>query len=151
MLQLQFDDSLSFQVIHNWNGLQIFRLNTDSPEIFINEFKNFIKEVPQYVDEKGQLKIIYVIEKMPPLSAILKLAESPMEDDVVWAPSVIIKPADTEIFNKFIPVVLWGINLTIDKKNYSINIFDNSYKDNLDEVVKWLDSQIALNPHTVKG
>jgi len=151
MQQLQFDDSKPLEIVRNWNGLQVLRLNTTDAEPFVREGTKFIADMPDYVDSEGQVKILYVFDMLPPLSAILKLAEFKPEKSVTWSPSAIIKPENTEIFDKIIPLVLWGINLTAYKNNYSLNIFGHECKDNLDPVMKWFDEEISKNPHTERS
>lgn len=147
MQQLQFDESKPCEILRNWNGLQVLRLNTSDAEIFVKEGTQFIADMPKYVDSEGQVKILYVFDVLPPLSAILRLAEFKPEKAVTWSPSAVIKPEDTTVFDKIIPVVLWGVNLTAYKNNYSLQIFDHKCKFNLEPVIKWFDEQIENNPH----
>lgn len=147
--ELKFDYSKPVNMIFDHKGTQVLHVNTENPEVFLEEALKFDVEVQSHLDKRKRCKIMYVIDKVPPLSAILKFVENPFEG-VEWGAYAVILPEDLSILNKFIPVVTFGLNITHLKNKHIMKVFDHTYRENLQEVFNWLDENVEKKPDESK-
>ena len=79
MIKLEFDESKEMEFFINFHGAHILRINTTDSDIFLKEAKIFDSEVIKNLDSENRCKIIYIVDKLPPLSAVLTFVQSPSQ------------------------------------------------------------------------
>lgn len=137
---LQFDENAEIETFYDFHGANILRVNTTNTDLFLKEGKVFDAEVMKRLDSKGRCKIIYLVDKVPPLSVILKFMENP-DFEASWGVYAVINPADDTLINKFMYIVTMSLNMTGSLRNkYEVKFFNHKYKKNLKEVIDWMDS-----------
>ncbi len=138
--KLQFHDDVTIETFYDFHGAQIIKVNTTNTNEFLAKGKVFDREVMKRLDNKGRCKIIYVVDKVPPLSVILKFIENP-EFEADWGIYAVVNPKDDSLINKFMYIVTMSLNMTGSLRNkYALKFFDNKHRDNLKEVIDWMDS-----------
>lgn len=140
---LKYNDAKETEIFYDIDGVHIFRVNTSNSKIFLEEGEKFDKGVLERVAKtEGICKVIYVVDKLPPLSAVLSFVERPFPNINIGI-YAIVAPAETSILSKFIPIVSYGLNITGHKDKHIVKIFNHRYRDNLVEVFEWIDKTLA--------
>jgi len=139
ILKPEYNESLPMEIVHDFHGCQILRVNTIDVNIFLESGKKFDMGLPSRTDSDGSIKCIYVIDKVPPLSSVLNFVQTPFAQGVNWGAYAVILPQDTSLISKFIPIVTYGMMFTPLKDKYALKTFNSKYRDDLTEVIKWLD------------
>ncbi len=138
MIKLDFDNSKEMEIIYDFKGAHILRINTTDTKLFLEKGKEFDEGVLKRLDKDRNCRIIYVVDKTPPLTAILNFVQFPF--DVNWGAYAVVMPEDLSIVSKFIPIVTYGLGITDLRHKYDLKVFDNTHRDNLTEVFEWLNS-----------
>jgi hypothetical protein len=138
--KLQFDENAEIETFYDFHGVNIIRINTTNTDLFLKEGKIFDSEVMKRLDPKGRSMIIYLVDKVPPLSVILKFIENP-DFEAKWGVYAVINPADDTLINKFMYVVTMSLNMTGSLRNkYVVKFFNHKYKGDLKDVIDWMNS-----------
>lgn len=140
-----YNDKNPMEIFYDFNGAHILRVNTTDSAVFLKSGQEFDSELSNRLDVAGRCKVIYIADKIPPLTSLLSFIESPFSQDIEWAAYAVIMPSDTTLISKFMPVLTYGINLTSLKGRYSIKIFEHKFKYNLSSIIKWLEAEIENN------
>ena len=148
--KINYDMSKPIETIFDFHNAQIIRVNTENSTLFLAEGKIFDEEVLKRVDNKGRCRIIYIVDKMPPLSAVLSFISRPFPT-VDWGIYAVIAPNDENIIKKFAPIISYGLNLTFLKGKFTLRIFENHHRNDLTEVIKWMDSNMNKETSGVSG
>ncbi len=148
--KIDYDMTKPVETIYDFHNAQIIRTNTENSNLFLAEGKKFDQEVLKRVDDKGRCRIIYIVDKMPPLSAVLSFVSTPFPT-VQWGVYAVIASTDSEIMKKFVPIISYGLNLTHLKDKFTIKIFENHHRNDLTEVIKWMDENMNKESPGVSG
>lgn len=140
--KLQFDENAEIETFYDFHGVNIIRVNTTNTDLFLKKGKEFDLEVMKRLDKKGRCKIIYLTDKVPPLSVILKFIENP-DFEAEWGVYAVINPADDSLINKFMYIVTMSLNMTGSLRNkYALKFFNHKHRDDLKEVIDWMDKAL---------
>lgn len=145
--QLPFNDNEEIETFYNFHGAHVLRINTTNSNLFLEKGRIFDREVVKNLDEKGRCKIIYIGDKVPPLSALLKFIENP-EFQVSWGVFAVILPKEKDLIDKFVHILVTGLSITGSLKNkYTLKFFRNEYRNKLNEVIEWMDRAMEKQEH----
>lgn len=140
---IQFDESKSLETLYDFHNAQIFRVNTDNTDLFLSIGKEFDTECEKRADDQGRIRIIYVVDQIPPLTSILQFISNPFVK-IKWGVYAIIVPQDKATLSKITPIITYGLGLTGLKNKFSLKVFDNSHRNNLKEVIEWMDQNMEV-------
>lgn len=150
-ITIQYDESKLIEMIEDFNNTQIFRVNTSNTEDFINAGKQFdeicIKQAK--LNPEGICRIVYVVDKIPPLSAVLKFVSAPFTE-VKWGIYAVIVPPDSATLNKVIPIVSYGLGITTMQGKFAAKVFNYSHRNDLTEIMKWMDKMEGTRTPTIE-
>lgn len=139
-----YNETLELEFIYDFQNTQIFRTNTKNTNLFITDGKKFDAECLRRVDDQGRLRCIFIVDTPPPLSAILKFVSSPF-DKVKWGIyAVIIPDQSIKLASKFAPILVYGLSITPMRDQFIIKVFDHSHRDDLTQVLKWMDESMTV-------
>lgn len=141
--QLNFNEALENELIFDFHNTQIWRFNTSNSDAFLKAGYEFDAGILKRLDEFGRCRVLYIGDKVPPLTAILKHLENPFP--IKWGVFAIIAPLDIIGTNKVNPVIRWAIGLTQYRKNYVLGVFDHSQKKDLTRVMHWMDENMEIS------
>lgn len=143
MIRLDLKEDKEIEIIYDFKGVHIFRVNTEDTALFLSKGREFDDGVLKRLDEKKECKILYIVDKTPPLTAILNFLQFPF--DVSWGAYAVVMPKDMSMVSKFVPIVTYGLGITDLKHKYDLKVFDNSYREDLTEVFEWLNNSKPVN------
>jgi len=144
MYQIKYDPQKEFETIFDFHNTQIFRLNSVSDTTdFLSIGEYFDVECVKRVDSEGRIRIIYIADKIPPLSAILKFVSNPF-DEVKWGIYAIIVPEDLPTLSKIVPIISYALGITKLRGRFTAKVFDYTHRNNLEEVIKWMDENMKI-------
>lgn len=138
---VDFDEAKEIEVIFDYYNTQIFRINTDNTNQFLEVGKNFDAECLKRVDDQGRIRIIYIADKIPPLSAILQFFSNPFIE-VKWGLYAAVIPKDLSIVVKFVPILTYGLGITNMKDKFTARVFDHTHRNDVTEIMQWMDANM---------
>lgn len=138
---VNFDETKEIEVIFDYYNTQIFRINTDNTNLFLEVGRNFDAECLKRVDDKGRIRIIYMADKIPPLSAILQFFSNPFIE-VTWGLYAAVIPKDLAIVTKFVPILTYGLGITNMKDKFTARVFDYTNRNDVTAIMEWMDAHM---------
>jgi len=140
---LKFDDTKEIEAFYDFHNAQVLKINTLNTNVFLEQGKLFDIECENRVDEQGRVRIIYIADKIQPLSAILQFVSNPFVK-VKWGIYAIIVPPDLATLNKIAPIISYGLGITGLKNKFTLKVFEYKHRDDLTEVIKWMDDNMVI-------
>ena len=138
---IKYDDSKEMEIIPDYYNCQIIHVNTKNTNLFLEVGEEYDKVCIASAkrDPQGRCRMIFVVDKIPPLSAILKFVSSPF-NEVLWGIYAIVLPPDMETISKVTPILSYALGITELKGRYTIKVYGNEHRNDLTEVIEWIDS-----------
>lgn len=142
---VKYDESKEMEIVANYYNCQIIRVNTVNPNLFLEVGKEYDKVCisAAKADPNGRCRMIFVVDKIPPLTAILKFVSAPF-NEVQWGIYAIVVPPDMETISKVTPILSYALGITELRGRYTIKVFGSEYRNKLDDVISWIDSCMEI-------
>lgn len=137
---ITYDESKELEIIWDFHNTQIWRYNTSDSNAFLASGNEFDAGIAKRLDDQKRCRLMYVCDKVPPLTAILKHLENPF--DINWGVFAIILPKDITISDKVDPILRYAIGLTRYRAHFTLGVFKNEHRNHLDEVMEWMDQNM---------
>jgi len=139
-----YDESKEQEIIFDFHKSHIWRINSTNTNLLLQTGLEFDQGVANRLDEQKRCRLVYVIDQVPPLTAILRHMENPFQ--VEWAVMVFIIHKDSTFLEKINPIISYGLGLTKFKEKFVIGVFDYSHRNNLTTVINWQDANMEIKP-----
>jgi len=145
---IKYDESKDLETVFDFHNTQIFRVNTINTNEFLKVGMYFDSECIKRVDSEGRVRIIYVVDKVPPLSAILKFVSNPFYE-VKWGIYAVIVPEDLPTLSKITPILSYALDITKLKGKFTLKVFDYTKRNDLSEVIGWMDESMEIKEEKI--